>query len=596
MPEPVIFWDEIYSLVQEAYLDWHILKGETVVHRELGTGQVIAIKDSQCLVVDYDEANVIEHKITPELRTVFYPFRVSEHLLGLRPRIVQDLQLRRRNAKQLKLEHERNLRQEAERRHEQRLKAKIEPFIRLSQHILRHRIDSSVEHPVLTQLDIELAFQWNKESVRLLCMNKMDDLVKELTEGKFSKDPELGRLLSARAAEIAAMTLFREYGFTVEDVSAYQVTNPQNRDWVTHDFKMDDHPIDVKNSRRSEQNENTYVEHCIPEFKRDRQGKDVTLVGVLSHCLWPCSILNPSKSSRDISILVLGETDWRKLSELKKFFEQSGLLEISLPSLTSRAISFLPAWVFEFDRSFYEKRDNLISKAKETDIPSFDLRERWQKRRIGTKDGEESMLPILIAAGRNLHENWGKESLQGWEWTFIEQINTWREKIGLSLPFLFCSVLVHFLEIMASDLVPPYYSPAEYRRLLFFDNKNLSMPLFVFDPLQTIDTLITTLTTLWTTNREIIKDFRAFRLQGLNILQGKHSETDPQWKTLVAYCGGRREDKRKCGFSPLVLGDSVDSKLVKSCPFCGKLICPKCDFCMNNCKRWLSLRRQAPNA
>ncbi len=65
-------------------------------------------------------------------------------------------------------------------------------------------------------------------------------------------------------------------------------------------------------------------------------------------------------------------------------------------------------------------------------------------------------------------------------------------------------------------------------------------------------------------------------VSSFNILQGKPDSDEDLWTTLIAYCGGRLEDKSACGKNPLVLGES------EHCEY-HRLICPACGFCCQTC-------------
>ena len=566
MSQQALYWEEFQRFVQKGYADWQILEGETITHRIFGSGRIISVDSDRSLIVQYSVER-IEYQIS-QLRTVFQQLRLSQRLLELNPKILETLRARTyvRESKSKSLA---NLNSSP----------RSVPLIELSRLALKNTINTIVKHPTLEQQDIELTLQWDNRFSRTLDVTR---IIRELSKGRLSKDYTLGRLLSARAAELAAMEFFRRNGFHVNDISIHQITNCEKRDWLTHDMTIDGSPVDVKNSRRTERNKNTYVEHCVPTFKQDRQGKDIALVGVLSNYLWPSYLLNPDKAQYDTSILILGLTDWPRLTALKEFFDTS-LLEIDLPK-SFKSGSFLPAWVFEYSPRFYEKRDDTLVTVRDAPLSSL-KGVTYAKRRGESYWSIGNVLPILIASGRNVEEYQNLGNLHAWEVNFITRIHAWRTKVGLSLPFLFCSILSHFLDMLTLDFIPSHYSPKKYRHLLFFDDASANMPLFIYDPLKTIDSLITALTTIWNTNRNVVQGFRAFKLQGLNILQGKRSGADTRWTTLVAYCGGRREDGRKCALNPLVLGDIEHGQKVTYCPRCGRLICPICGYCSGACQQ-----------
>ena|SRR4028119_697521 len=75
-----------------------------------------------------------------------------------------------------------------------------------------------------------------------------------------------------------------------------------------------------------------------------------------------------------------------------------------------------------------------------------------------------------------------------------------------------------------------------------------------------------------------ITEFKIFEFDGRGLLQGKRDSSE-QLTTIIAYCGGYVENKGSCGFTPLILGKH------DYCPGCGKLICPKCAHCKNDCSQ-----------
>jgi hypothetical protein len=173
--------------------------------------------------------------------------------------------------------------------------------------------------------------------------------------------------------------------------------------------------------------------------------------------------------------------------------------------------------------------------------------------------------------------------MRKWEWDFNRELLSCVRIHGLSLPFLYLSILSHFISMVHINLNESELYPEMYRRFVFEVDKTTDKPLGIYDPLKTIHSLINTLNILWTAGpHNRIREFKSFRLRGFNILQGKR-ELDNNWKTLVAYCGGWKlnDDNGtflKCGEYPLVLGKS------DQCKVCGHLICPTCGFCSTDCQ------------
>ncbi len=557
-----ISWKELAKLVAKGHLEWQILLGGVVENKKLGAGVIERIEGLYFYVAYEDGVKC--HSFAYPLESYFFspqlPDNVAEYIEGLKQ----------------KVEEKHRRQQKARSKLESAFKTIIDPYGRLSQQALSDHIDAQLPHPELDMRDIQLSLEWSRSDELKSDINPAES--QTIARGKYQKNPELGRVLSARAAEKAAITFFRWHSFTVEDISVKQVIDPLNSEWATYDLIVNGFPVDVKNARRSAQNRDSYVEYCVPRFKQDRHNEDVSIAGVLSNYLWPCHILMPKDAQCDTAILMLGTTTWRRILSLKTEFERPNFLQIDV-SPSSNVIQFLPPWLFEFESSLYQRRDKAIDQAKQLPMPGSKLWRIWQKRRDYSTFANKQLLPILIAARRDFEEHWEKELLQDWEWDFILTVRSQIDRVGLSLPFLFCSILSHFLKMVASEEAGSGYTPSQYRRLLFFDGAHLDRPLFIFDPLKTIDSLIKTLTILWDAEKTSIRAFRMFRLSGLNILQGRTgAESDDHWKTLVAYCGGRIEGKGKCGYAPLVLGS------VPHCPKCGKLICPKCGFCSQKCQ------------
>ena len=188
---------------------------------------------------------------------------------------------------------------------------------------------------------------------------------------------------------------------------------------------------------------------------------------------------------------------------------------------------------------------------------------------------EFNLIPVSIATGIDLTEILSDKVSEEWEQNFLNQLRNRIETYGFSLPFLFLTILTHFLSMAASSKTVSDFDPDRYRKFLFCQEPD--KPLGIYDPLKTIDALINNLSTLWTAKNKLIRKFRRFKLRSFNILQGKSDSIEDLWTTLIAYCGGRLEDGSACGKNPLVLGKS------KHCE-CRRLICPDCGFCCQTCR------------
>ena len=124
------------------------------------------------------------------------------------------------------------------------------------------------------------------------------------------------------------------------------------------------------------------------------------------------------------------------------------------------------------------------------------------------------------------------------------------------------------------------YSPIKYKKFLYFENDaHFNFPIGISDPLRIINSFIETLEKVWNYKLKLSDHyFNEIRFQGLGLLQAKNIHTG-KFETLIAYCGGFVKETGKCGNTPLIIGRE------KTCNFCGKLICPKCNYCSNNCQR-----------
>ncbi len=226
---------------------------------------------------------------------------------------------------------------------------------------------------------------------------------------------------------------------------------------------------------------------------------------------------------------------------------------------------FLPPWMFDYPEYVYTERGKALKELK--NFTNFDSLK-------GVTPKFELRL-VSIAAGIDLTEILGEEALESWKRSFLNQLRNRIEKYGLSLPFLYLTILEHFLCMAASSKIVSDFDPDKYRRFLFY--KDSYKPLGIYDPLKTIDALIKALSTLWTAENGLIRKFRLFKLRSSDILQGKPDSDESLWTTLIAYCGGRLEDGSACGKNPLVLGES------KHCEY-RRLICPTCCFCCKRCE------------
>ena len=428
----------------------------------------------------------------------------------------------------------------------------MNPDVRVRAHFPLQELDED---------DIQLVGKWHHPILNNLDRTSLIELVKTDNKAKW----ELGRLLSARSAEKVARD-FYQYEKEVKDVSITQIDKNEELDWRKYDLDIEGFHVDVKNSRRSQnqKSKDRYTEHCVPEFKRSRKNQNVTISGVLSPYLWPLDLLDRKEHHGDAEIIFLGETDIEKQSKLKRKFNND-LVDFVTPNSANK--HFIPPWIFDYPEYVYMKQN----KARK-DLKNF--------TNLASLKGVEfkfNPIPVGIAADIDLMEILDNETLDLWERNFLDYLSK-REEHRLSLPFLFLTILTHFLGMADSSERVSDFKPDKYRKFLFYKKEERNNPLGIYDPLKTIDSLIKALGILWTAESESIRKFCKFRLVSFNILQGKSNPNDSLWTTLIAYCGGRLENGSACGKNPLVLGDS------ERCKECGKLICPDCHFCCKKCR------------
>jgi hypothetical protein len=182
-------------------------------------------------------------------------------------------------------------------------------------------IETKINHPYLDEMDIQLALEWLPSGY--LPLIKQSSYRQSILQNDIArKDYQLGRVLSARAAEKAVIEFYENHGMFVEDISCTQISNPNLLDWKIYDLRVNNTPVDVKNARRSRSNRDSYVEHCVPQIKLVRGSEETVIAGVLSEYLWPEKILAQGlrEHSSSASIQFLGETQLSNLYSLKKRF------------------------------------------------------------------------------------------------------------------------------------------------------------------------------------------------------------------------------------------------------------------------------------
>lgn len=443
-------------------------------------------------------------------------------------------------------------------------------FHKIAYDIMNPDVHDSIVPPLINDNDIELVKKWLNIKNNINLSNIL------LYEKKM--DWELRRLISARIAEKGAKLFYENYGCNVEDVSITQITINNSTDWKICDLKVYSPftnyniSIDIKNSRRAQNSKERYVDYCIPNFKLDRHDRNVIIAGVLSNYL---SLKELVYNKYDI--IFLGETTIDRQKMIKEEFEDN-LLKIYIGN---PGYYFLPPWMFDYPSFVYDNRERTINIFK-----SYDYLERYLMLYRNINKQPINIKPICIAAGIDITQITDYHLFKddpGWMRDLYTELLNNRQKFkkyGLDLPIVFYTLLKHFLRVI-SDPQKKYYGfrPIRYQELLIYRN---SMPIGIYDPLNTIKGLIKALDILWVSNHDLIRKFKIFKLVSYNILKGSFNK-DGKWSNLIAYCGGHLSDGSACGKNPLILGDKVGGKWTVLCEKCGYLICPICSYC--NCKK-----------
>ena len=402
---------------------------------------------------------------------------------------------------------------------------------------------------------------------------ELDDDDRKLAK-LWSTDPdssqEFARMLSARAAEKVAAWFYVHLDFETVDVAKHQLSGKSDH-WKTHDLLLNgSQSVDVKNARLPVNSKAFYVEHTIPRFKRNRRGRDVTIVAVVSPYLSLNYMEQVDSAPFEVSdVRYLGETNLERVSRLCAMFSSSAL---TVQDPTDGA--FLPPWYFDFPDAWYRQFESISAQLRETNPP--DENEMYLLYR-----GDVHAIPIpKYLAAQIALPNWVLEGMTPWMRVLVRKIQSIcapRPKLA----HLFFLLLTDFLSKIQENHID-LYEPTAYLRLLFEEHASPKSPmsrrpLGIEDPLETIRTLCESLQKLWIAREHLdLGRFAQYRLSGGGILQGRVRQDSP-WETVLAYCGGRIDGKGRCGCTPLILG------VEPQCPSCRKLICRCCGYCSESC-------------
>ena len=429
--------------------------------------------------------------------------------------------------------------------------------------IFKSNIDIIPKTPIPTDADIRLAWLWKDGSS---AEKEIQIRHAPLPDLRNNTNPDWERMLSARVAEKAALEYYSSRGRLVDDISITQLDPGNDGMYKKGDLRVDLQLIDVKNARVARNRDAAapqhYVEQCLPRFKAERNGSQVLILGTLSDLLSSESILAGAGTVR-----ILGTVSQTDITELKRHFDIGGQLSFSFnryDNFKKKWLLFLPSWAYSYLDSLYQPRDLLLS-----ELFSFD---RAQILEIT----HAAPLPFALANGKTSFDRFSSDTNNpAWEKSFCDTLVAWVSdgKHQHALPFLFASILNHFIRMTqgnSEDIVG--FSPQNYRKFLFIPG-HPQFPLLIYDPLETINSMINNLDILWKHNRLALRDYRIFTLRNALILKAYKSKEDSIPTTLISYCGGLMSNGSACGYYPLIAGKHEPS------PDGHYLKCPKCGFC-----------------
>lgn len=553
--------------------------------------------------------------------------KFDKRLTGLRIQVEEE---RRREVARREAEwrHAEMLRREAEERRRQA--ARRATLTRLQDLDLRYRA-AKVDFNVpaggfrVDPIDMRLAIEWSPpeayewlvallreaggdwDEFRLRCQEvERQEFERREAKGQRAESPEssalshLNRNLSARQAERAVewFIRYRMPSYTATDVSGEQgrellrtlppPRKPPRRyteaDWETHDLRVSSRRgktirLDVKNARttylegdwrevQSRPERWSYREHYVPQCKKDRSGLDIHIAGVLSPGRQTSQLL---LSRHPEPVRFLGTVSRTTIEDLQTTFCLPGVLELRLDAagrLSKEGYDsiFVPPWMFSLPAPLYAAARRVRNAAR-----------REFARHAGLLSAPDpSLLPLYIAAGaHDVLPSWAESLPQPWD-RFVRDLSQKARKPGLSLPVIYLSILRHFLETICSGCTAGF-TPGRYREFLVAKGSS-KMPLGIHDPVDSVESLIGSLSLLMEANLEQLGQFTSFRFSRTGMLSAREPGSG-KWKTLLfPYCGGGA-----CKRLNLALGKDN----VQNCPDCGHLKCSdvNCRFCSHNCSK-----------
>lgn len=411
---------------------------------------------------------------------------------------------------------------------------------------------------VFEKKDAILCLKWANINVNYDNLDGAWEVIKILQE--FTSYYNVLRLVSARFAEKQVLNFYER--FLPKDISFHQVSGESSL-WKDFDIEVKNTYLDVKNARPSFSGNGSYIEHCVSDFKKNRNnGNYVSIVGVLSEYKNNINDL----ISLNFSCSILGEVNVNDARSLYSWMRKRFGDYIDLSGMWGKGV--VPGWMFEYSDEYYSIRN--------IGIDHITL----MLDRYCELNGDAIDFPpwvyLLDSRYRAPPESWS--SL---EKNIYDDLKNLQASINISRRSIYLYILCFSLcELANKRSISNFLTVVERFIKIKSDNFGGSSILFLIDPHDTgyIESLISLLLIL---NEEYFKkiedSYVRFKMTHPLILKG--FQKDGIERTVMAYCGGWRliEPMVRCGKMPLVFGKNIN------CKTCGYLICDECGFCNNKC-------------
>ena len=379
------------------------------------------------------------------------------------------------------------------------------------------------------------------------------------------------KMLSARGAEKAAMRFYNQLGFKTQDIAIQQLSDKSiDADWKDYDILLDENkpiPLDVKNSRTQLNNVKSYVQHVIPEFKRNRSNNDVIITCVHSPYFTVDEMYSFTRDRKkevitESSEVISSHTQYNNFQDLDKYILILGVtsfpliqkLETKFESkyfqLMPHTKELIPNWLLEYPNAFYEVRNSCIKEIENiATLNKWPGASNWEYIKV-----ESNTIPIFLSCKFELDEYW-KTTLDTWQVEFYNKLMRNTHELNCSLPVIFLTLFSDFTARVVDNKISSTFSPIGYIKLLFtndaelinailkdgmhpnqsirdtkhFHNKHIpnqkNRPLGLFDPLNIIFDLLSTLYIIWDNRDKInLHKYEKFTFYGAGYLYGETKE------------------------------------------------------------------------